>query len=954
MLFADVKGYTTLAETLEPDDVHDVVRRLFLITDEAIDACGGRVEKHMGDAVLALFGVPTASERDAENAVRAALEIQQRLVDLNTALIAEKIPRIELRIGINTGRVAVAQVGREGEQETSVYGDTVNIAARLESACPPGNVLISSETWRYLEGRFTGRRLPPLRLRGRREPVSPFLVETRPPMESEVATEVLGQRTELVSRRVELAALRAAFEACREEESPRAVVIEGEPGSGKSRLMQAFLDAERERFTLLLRARATPETRTTPYEMVAGLLGSAPEIDDALLEAFRGRAEEMDLSEQRRQLAAWIVERTREGPVVLALDDIQWADADSLTALTGLVEQSGGSPLFLVGTARRMSGDPALPIVGAHRISLDPMGTEDIQDLIAHLLSSVVGVPEDAVATLAVRSGGVPYFAVELVKGLADRKVIEPRGAGWRWAGGTTLGEVPVTVEGLIQTRLDAAGAASAGLARLGSVLGRRFRCSTLEALAATDRVGEQLGLVEASGVGEAIEVLVTREILRREGEHELLFVHDLMREVAYATLPKRVRRGVHLAAARRLEDERTAGQMVPSETIARHHDLGGAALASARWYRVAGEDSLKLEASGAAYDHFSRALTRLKGRDDRMTAALHMQRGQAATNLGRIEEGWADYQAAIECDPDERPSATSARSHAGLSYLAYLKGEPEPCREHAEAAHELAEALGEPELQARALNILGIHWGSSGHYEKAIELYTAAAERFAEAGVGARVGTTQSNIGINYHLLGRFPEALTAYRLSLNLAKDQNRRQNEANTLCYMGPSLLALGLVAEAEDAFARARTLGEAIGAQGLVAEAVGGLAEVALSLRKGPEALVLAEQARELCESIGMRVYEGRAMIDEARARALLEGSEAESPSIDARFLEGIALLRKTGERHELADALCAHADFLAEADTAAVDHRVAALRGEARELYLALDLRWKVVRCEAGK
>ncbi|MDF1562385.1 MAG: adenylate/guanylate cyclase domain-containing protein [Deltaproteobacteria bacterium] len=956
VLFADVKGYTTLAETLEPDDVHDVVRRLFLITDDAIDACGGRVEKHMGDAVLALFGVPVATERDPENAVRAALEIQNRLVELNTALVAEKIPRVELRIGINTGRVAVAQVGREGERETSVYGDTVNIAARLESACPPGGVLISSETWRYLEGRFSGRRLPAVKLRGRQELVTPFLVETRPPMETEVATEVLGQRTELVSRRAELAAVNAAFTTCRQEESPRAIVIEGDPGSGKSRLMQAFLDGQREHFALLLRARATPETRTTPYELVAGLLGSAPEIDDSLLKAFQGHAEEGDLAEQRRLLASWLVERTTQGPVVLALDDLQWADTDSLTALTGLVEEASGRPFFLVGTSRKVNRDSPLPVVGAHRVKLEPLGTDDIRDLVTHLLSSVVGVPAEAILSLASRSGGVPYFAVELVKGLADRGVIEPRGSGWRWAAGSGQGlsaleGVPATVEGLIQSRLDAAGPEAAGLARLGAVLGRRFRRGTLEALAASEAVVDQLGLAGEESLAPGIEALVQREILRREGDHELLFVHDLMREVSYSTLPKRVRRGVHLAAARRLEDERTAGQPVPPETIARHHDLGGAAMASARWYRVAGEDSLKLEASEAAYDHFSRALSRLQGRDLRMTAALHLQRATAATNLGRLDEAWSDYESSLETDPDPPPSPTGARAHAGLSYLAYLKGEPEPCREHAEAAAEAAESLDDPEVEARALNILGIYYGSSGHYEKAIELYSAAAKKYEEAGIGARVGTTQSNIGINYHLLGRFDEAIAAFELSLQMAREQKKRHNEGNTLCNLGPTLCALGRLNEAEDAFTKAREIGDALGAQSMIAEAIGGLAEIALARGKGQGALVFALAARELSAAMGMKVYVARAIVDEARAQALLMGAAGSSTLVDERFHEGIALLRRTGERHELADALCAHADFLAAGPGR--EERVKAMRAEARELYESLDLGWKVARCAAS-
>ena len=234
VLFADMAGFTATAETMDPEDVRDIIRAYFGRLSAAITRQGGWIEKFIGDAVMAIFGIPAAQESDPERAVRAALDMQAALADLNEQLQRERGIRLAMRVGVNTGPVVVSHLGGRQGEDFAVVGDTVNLASRLEHAAPIGGILISHATYRHVRGVFDVLPQPPLSVKGKAEPIQVYVVRgVRPRGFQTLGRDVQGVETPLIGRDSDLAVLQAALNAVREQGRARLVTIAGDAGHGQ-------------------------------------------------------------------------------------------------------------------------------------------------------------------------------------------------------------------------------------------------------------------------------------------------------------------------------------------------------------------------------------------------------------------------------------------------------------------------------------------------------------------------------------------------------------------------------------------------------------------------------------------------------------------------------------------------------------------------------------------------
>jgi len=587
VLFADLVGFTTLSESRDPELVRELLSRYFALASDIIGRYGGSIEKFIGDAVMAVWGAPTAHEDDAERAVRSALDLVEAVRQLGQEVDAE----LMLRAGVLTGEAAVT-LG--ATNQGMVAGDLVNTASRLQSIAPPGTVLVGEATFQAASGAVAFEPAGEQLLKGKQSPVPAYR-----------ALRVVARRggagrseqleAPFVGRAPELRMLKDFHAATAAERRPRLVSIMGQGGIGKTRLIwefQKYIDGVTElvywhqgrspaygegitfwALAEMVRSRAgivDPDEPATARSKLAATLEEWV-TDDAerrwleprLLQLLGLESAEGERPDRESLFAAWRVffERIAErGVVVLVFEDLQWADGGLLDFIDHLMEWSRDRPLYLITMARPELLDRR-PDWGAGRRSftsllLEPLREAEMRELLAGL---VPGLPEAAVARVLGRAEGIPLYAVETVRMLLAEGKLERDGDAYRPVGDLSELSVPPSLHALIAARLDALEPADRALLQAASVIGKTFDLNALTAVSGAD----------ADDVAPRLASLARRELLSRESDPrspeqgQYGFVQGLIREVAYGTLARRDRRKLHIAAARHFEalgDEGIAG----------------------------------------------------------------------------------------------------------------------------------------------------------------------------------------------------------------------------------------------------------------------------------------------------------------------------------------------------------------------------------------------------------
>ena len=784
VLFADLVGFTPFAEERDAEDVRDTLTRYFEIATDVIGRYGGTIEKFIGDAVMAVWGAPTAREDDAERSVRAALD----LVDAVRVLGAT----IQARAGVLTGEAAVT-IG--ATNQGMVAGDLVNTAARLQSVAQPGTVLVGETTMRAASAAIAFEAAGEQALKGKAAPVP-----------AHRALRVVAQRggsgrsdlpePPFVGRDEELRLLKDLIATTGRDRRTRLVSITGPGGIGKSRLaweLEKFIDGISE--TIYWHRGRSPAygegiTFWALGEMVRRRAGLAETDDEpATRERIRATVAEYVPGEDDRRwvepalltllglepapaggrdvlFAAWRIffERIAErSTTVLLFEDLQWADSGLLDFIEHLLEWCRNVPLIVVTLARPELFDRR-PDWGAEtrnltRLALEPL-TDDAMGLL--LAGFVPGLPDDAVRAILDRADGIPLYAVETVRALvADGRLVR-EGDAYRPVG--VLGElaVPDTLRSLIASRLDSLDPADRSLVADASVLGQSFSLSGLTAVSG----------LPADALEPRLKGLLRREIFDvevdpRSPERGLYrFVQSLIREVAYGTLAKRERRTRHLAAARYFEalgDDELAG-LLASHYVAAHEASAEGAEADA----VAIQARLAL--SGAA---------------------------ERAATLGAHEQAMSYLRQAIAitADPVER---TDLHLRAAASAnAAALHGE---ARTLVGSAIDLARSSGDGQALGAAQALLGEVLIDDADPPAAATTLEEAVAAFPHDGGGEVRATLLANLSRAYMRTGQSTRSVAAADQALDLAEHLGLERIVAETLNNKGSSLAYLGRRREA----------------------------------------------------------------------------------------------------------------------------------------------------------
>jgi len=557
MLFADLVGSTELAGSQDPERTRVLLDRFYDAMAAEIERAGGTVEKFVGDAVMAAFGAPAALEDHAERALHAALAMQRRLRELFGDTLA-------LRIGVNTGEVVV---GRPREGSSFVTGDAVNVAARLEQAAAPGEILVGERTVAAVRGAFELEEPETIDAKGKPGGVAcRRLVRALSLMRPRG---VGGLRRAFVGRESELQQLRAAYAQVTSEGKPHLLTIVGDAGVGKTRLLRELWGwlAEQDPQPLQRTGRCLSYGYGITYWALAevlrehlGILESdSPEVAAERLgdRRFLGLTLGLDIGEELHPLVArerlhdswaeFLEELAGERPVVVLIEDVHWAEGDLCDLLEALVGQVAG-PLLLVATARPELLESRPGWGGTHGTRSELLLEALPVSAASHLLDELLGVelPASLRDVVVERAEGNPFFVEELLASLIDRGILERRNGGWSCAELPEGFHVPDTVQAVLAARIDLLPTAEKAALQAASVIGRVFW------------TGPVYSLLE--GVSPDFGLLVERDFVRRRpgssiaGEREYAIKHALTREVAYGSLTKAKRAQLHGAFAGWLE----------------------------------------------------------------------------------------------------------------------------------------------------------------------------------------------------------------------------------------------------------------------------------------------------------------------------------------------------------------------------------------------------------------
>jgi class 3 adenylate cyclase len=635
VLFSDVTGSTALGERLDPESLNQVMTRWFEAARAVLERHGGTVQKFIGDAVMAVFGIPVVREDDALRAVRAAAELGPVLDALNAELERAWGVRLQVRTAVNTGEVVT---GNAAVGDALVLGDAVNVAARLEQIANPGQVLLGPTTHWLVRHAVQVAELEPLALRGKRAPVAAKRLLS---VDDAAQSRPTGVHTPLVGRDQEMRQIALVYERTVDSASCRLLCVLGPAGVGKSRLVGEALAGLVSDARLLI-GRCLPYGEGITFWPVAEIVRRAARIvaSDSPAQAqaklsalFAGNPDGERLCKAVGGLigltevtaapdeAAWSVRRLLESlaaerPLIVVLDDLHWAEATLLDLVEQVVDASRGAPILLIGIARpelleERPGWATRP--NASAIVLDPLGAAASSELVGHLTGGDQ-LGGDVHGQITKVAGGNPLFLQEIFGLLVDSGQLSHSGGHWVLAGDRPTISMPPTIHALLGARLDHLDVDVRSVLECAAVVGQEVERLAIEDLAPDDL---------RTAVSECLDTLVRKELLRPsvsrltdEGAFE--FRHVLIRDAAYDALPKQARSELH---------ERFAGWVEEhvGERVREYEEIIGHHLEQAYRYRVelAPPDAAALALAARAAGRLRAAGNRAAARGDKAAANL-------------------------------------------------------------------------------------------------------------------------------------------------------------------------------------------------------------------------------------------------------------------------------------------------------------------------------------------
>jgi class 3 adenylate cyclase/tetratricopeptide (TPR) repeat protein len=952
VLFADICNFTRLVAASDPEEAKDLVDRLLGELAERVTRAEGIVEKFIGDAVMAVFGVPRAHENDAERAIAAGLE----LINATKEFAARHELELAVRVGVHYGEVIVARQSRAPGRAHQVFGHTVNVAARLEESGLPNGVVVSEAVYRRTRQVFEFTELEPRELKGLDEPLRRYRALRRRRIRGKLRG-VPGLSSPLIGRESELSLLEDTFAEAAGRGEVRCVVIRGEAGIGKTRLVEEFIDALGPR-AAYLHGRCLVYGDSPAYYPVAEVLRrlfgvgdeSEPEemrprletwLSDCCAEVYADEFDPLpalltllgsgggrpELSGQRlRDQIHLVCERilsalAAEQPLVILIEDLQWADGATLELLRHLLRSLRRSPiLFIINTRPTRDGQDRVAEAldwlsqrpNARSLELRQLDEEQTQTLVRSLLT-IDKLGEEERGLIVERAAGNPFFVEEIIKSLIDRGLILRSRGHWTAQREIRAIDLPDTIEDVLRSRLDSLPENGRRVIQTAAVVGEVFWRRIVAALMRLSVDGELYDLERRELITRRLDSLFADDL-------EYIFKHNLLHQTAYRGILKRVRREMHHKTARWVEEHYAEHLESYLSLVAHHYAAAGEDERAAGFYLRAGRHAASIYANEEALDFLARVIELTDAPPLRYQALLRA--GRVLTDTGRIDEALERYAAAIGCAGDDVERAevhehignthqsasryTEAREEyrtaeellrelpvslpqvrvrLSRGWLKYLEGDYTVAMELVEEARIIYDLLERDDAEAETIlaRLYSVHSAvidELGDLEASREYNAKTLALYEKHGNLGGILTTLNNIGAGEYVDGNFDIALEYLNRSFEMGGRCGDRFGQAVNCCNLGFAYASLNDYAEARRWFERYiefnaqidNRLGDGYAHDGLgrVAEELGDLAAAEEHYRL----------ALEIFAELGARSNLIEARLDLARFLAL-RGREREA-------------------------------------------------------------------------
>jgi class 3 adenylate cyclase/tetratricopeptide (TPR) repeat protein len=962
VMFCDLVGSTALSTGMDPEDLRDVIASYQNCCSVAIRRYDGFVAKYMGDGILVYFGYPRAHEDEAERSVRAGLDIVDAMAELNAA--TRRPPGVELavRIGIASGPVIVGdQIGDGTASETAVVGETPNLAARLQALAQPNQIVVSAATRAMLGDHFDLADLGASELKGFAGPVPAWRVLSARDVESRFAATRTGSSAPLVGRQEEMGLLLRAWDGSSHGRG-QVVLIQGEAGLGKSRLVEGLREAAGKDH-IWVAIRCSPFHTASAFhpiiEHLKRVFGWQPEDTArqhlAKLEAGLAGFKTMPLAESVRLFAdlmsvpvpedryprlamtaqqqrdatldaivAWLIETAERAPVLMAWEDLHWADPTTLETLGMLIEQAPTAAMLVIATYRPELTPPWPQRSHMTPITLNRLERPEVETMVRHLAGGRP-LPGEVVDHIVAKSDGVPLYVEELTKAILGSGVLEARGDAYVRTGALAQLHIPETLQDSLMARLDRAPRLRE-VAQLGSVLGREFAYDMISALAGIEQEMLQ------SGLGQ----LVADELLYQRGRpprSRYLFKHALLQDAAYQSLLKRTRQQYHERAAKLLEDRFPEVASTQPELVAHHYTEANCPAQAIAYWHKAGAAAARQSANVEAIEQFERGLLLVEALTDMRERAereldLQMALGPAliaTKSYGHPDIGRAYARAWELC----RHLGDHSREFTALRglYIYHLNLlEMEKAQHFAEEAMRVAERLDDAARRhgAQALGVTLLFQGklepALAHFRRGFEMFEPNMQFPDSPGSHPAVQCQLWRMLISW-MLGHPDRSLDELRAAVGSAETLGHPLTLAQTLCYAALVHILRHEPSAAADYAGRALRISEE---QHIAHYHAVGLCADGWALGVSGESEKGLAQIRQGLDAYGLGALQHVLLALQADAQLAIGKPEAVLASVAA----GLKVVEKTGgapleaELHRLrGEALLAGAGTVSEAETA---------------------------------
>jgi predicted ATPase/class 3 adenylate cyclase len=825
ILFTDLTGFTELSARTDPEDLYDLMQQYLRVLINAVYRYEGMVDKLTGDGLMALFGAPIAHENNAERAVLAAIDMQRDLQQLNQELGTQLGIALQMRIGLHAGAVIVGGIGSNMLMNYTAIGDTVNLARRIEEAAPSGAILVSDAVYRQTRVLFDYTQVTVLNPKGVHHPVLAYRalgVKAQPGR----VRGIEGLHAPMIGRERELTRLQTAVERLLEEQVGELLMVTGEAGLGKSRLIAEFkarLDLTR---LHVLEGQSLAYRRSIPYwvfqDLFRHLLDVATDAPEARLRArlrevtvarLGERAEAvlpflemlfalapsdpaaaerlayLDAGQLRRQIflasRAWILAEAQHKPLVILLEDLHWADESSLDLLRFWLDGLSEAPVVMVAVSRQVQDSALAEMVTwaeqhlgtrFERVALQSLSQRQSAALLDQLLA-LPDLPQYLQEMIVQRAAGIPFYLEEILRMLIDSQVFQRQGEGWAWnreVDLTSLG-VPETLQGLILTRFDHLPRWERYVLQTAAVIGKNFRLPVLQAV-----LEAASHLSEAGEVQRALRELEAREFVQAQvdgDETTFTFRHILMSDAIYGTLLKRDRREIHGRVGQVLETlyaDRLDSQV---ELLANHYRWSALPERAVHYLLLAGARAARGYANQQARQNFAWAIELLPeiSATTEQVLQAYMGLGDVLILTGDYPTARQMYLTALESLPETGWVSRRSELRRKLGATDERQGEYEAALSNYRAAQKLLVAQPQPYPVEQALVLSEIGWTyfRRGEQDEALAALYEALTHLEGVAAYEVLASIYNRLGGVYYQKDQLDQASNYVRKSLVLRQE-------------------------------------------------------------------------------------------------------------------------------------------------------------------------------------